>query len=257
MTGIIEILLKILPLITVIIVIIRIHLTITNKNEIDYLLTPKSTGLWEDFLDIIITTLILLFFIHVPSVTLKYSDLFSDFILNLLLIIDGIVILISGIIMLFYVVINYFKKIKKTRFINIVNFTILTGFLILSFCITNIKASYLLNLYKEKQYTLLLLIFSSIFIFYIILIYGLRGLYRLFNKPKLLSYKLEKIPANNIEEELKGLYLAYLFDSERHVMVSQPCDRKSIKLPAYVYYPKENSLVKYSREADPTQRRRR
>jgi hypothetical protein len=247
MSGIIEILLKVAPLITVILVLIRFNITTTNKTVIDILLTPKNTRDWEDFLESISISLILVLFLNIPSLFIDYSKV-SYSLQNLLLNIDVLLLLITGFFLLVSWSLSLFGVLLKTKLINVVIFTNLALILLLSFFNSALNQKNLFNYFTTKQHSKLLIVFGVIFVFYLVIFYCYRFVYKLFNKPRIPAYKIEKIPVNIVEEELKDLYFIYMFDSERHILTNYPVDRKSVSLPVYVYYPKENSLVKYKKD---------
>ncbi|MCY9658159.1 hypothetical protein P5G65_04670 [Paenibacillus chondroitinus] len=247
MSGIIEILLKVAPLITVAFVLIRFNITTTNKTVIDILLTPKNTSDWEDFLEIISVSLILVLTLNIPSLIFDSAE-FSKFIQDLFILTNLGSFLLTGIVLLACWIISLFGVSIKKRLINIIIFTNFALILIFSFLNTVLNKAYILQLFNTKQNSKLLVAVGIVYIFYIFLFYIYRFLYRLFNGPRIPAYKIEKTPVNLVEEELKDLYFIYMFDGERHIMANYPVSRKSVTFPAYVYYPKENSLVKYTKD---------
>lgn len=247
MSEIIEILLKVAPLITVILVLIRFNITTTNKTVIDSLLTPKNNRDWEDFLEIISVSLILVMTLNIPSLIFDYSKM-PSIIQNILIILDIILVFISGGFLLACRVLSLFGFQTKAKLINFVLFTNFASLLLFSFSNTSLNQKYLVGFFDTKQFSKLLIIMGVLFVFYVSLFYMYRFLYKLFNRPQIPAYKIEKIPVTLVEEELKDLFFIYMFDSERHILSKFPVDRKSVTFPVYVYYPKENSLVKYNKD---------
>ncbi|MDR6880385.1 hypothetical protein [Bacillus sp. 3255] len=247
MSGIIEILLKVAPLITVILVLIRFNITTTNKSVIDILLTPKNNRDWDDFLEIISVSLILVFALNILNLIIDYSVI-SIVVQNWLIILDFTFLLVTSLFILGCWVFSLFGKRIQLKIINFVLFANLASLMLLSLLNTTLSQKYLVNLFVTKQYSNLLIILGALFVFYVFLFYIYRFLYRLFNGPRIPAYKIEKIPVILIEEELKDLFFIYMFDSERHILSKFPVDRKSVTFPVYVYYPKENSLVKYNKD---------
>ncbi|RTE08640.1 hypothetical protein [Paenibacillus whitsoniae] len=247
MSGIIEILLKVAPLITVVLVLIRFNITTTNKTLIDLLLTPKNNRDWDDFLEIISVSLILILTLNVSSLIVDYSKLSSTFKISLISI-DGILFLISAFFLLVSWLLLLFRPQINIKLINFVFFTNFTSLLLFSFFNTALNQKYLISFYSGKQYSKLLIILGLFYVFYILIFYFYRLLYKAFNKPRVPAYKIEKIPVNQVEELLKELFFIYLLDSERHILSKFPVDRKKITLPVYVYYPKDNSLVEFKKD---------
>lgn len=247
MSGIIEILLKVAPLITVAFVLIKFNITSTNKTVIDILLTPKNNRDWDDFLEIISVSLILVLTIVIPSIFFDYSKM-SAMSQYIFITIDIGLIIITGIFLVVSWLLSLFGVLLRSKLVNFVIITSLALILFLSFFSSALNQKYLVNFFYTKQYSNLLVIIGSIFIFFTLLFYIYRFIYKSFNKPISPTYKIEKIPVNLVEEELKNLYFIYMFDSERHIMTNYPVNRKSVTFPAYVYYPKENSLVKYKKD---------
>ncbi|MGG1554577.1 hypothetical protein [Paenibacillus ferrarius] len=247
MPGIIEILLKIAPLITVVLVLIRFNITTTNKTLIDLLLTPKNNRDWDDFLEIISVSLVLVFALNILNLIIDYS-LVTNAIQNWLILLNFILLIVTSLFILVCWIFSLFGKRIQLKIINIALFTNLGSIMFLSLINTTLNRKYLIDLVDTKQNSKLLIILGVLFGFYVTLFYIFRILFKAFNKPRVHAYKIEKIPVNHVEELLKELFFIYLLDSERHILSKYPVNRKDVTLPVYVYYPKENSLVKFKKD---------
>lgn len=245
MNQILEVLVKLLSLLAILISIIRLFISIHNRSVLEIILTSNSTRKWEEIVEILLAVFFLAISLNLPVII---SDLvINENVLGYLVIIDLFVFVISlSIIMLYMVTYWITHRIKK--FVKIVNIAIFANMISVFFSSslgTILLKSNIVQLIKNNNYLELILIFLTIYIFFVSIFYLSRNAYVTFNGIKQVAYKVKLIDTNI----LNTLYFVFALDNDRHVFSNYPMNRTKISLPAYVYYPKEKVLYKYFKES--------
>jgi len=109
-------------------------------------------------------------------------------------------------------------------------------------------------LYKEQiinkiikdGYNFIYLIGLVTVVIVIIIFYLFIDIARYFKKKNIEGYKMEIIDVKSISE----LYFVYSIDSDIQVFHYNALNKKQLKLPAYIFYPKEKILYKIDKEKE-------
>ncbi|MNW44362.1 hypothetical protein D3C74_215930 [compost metagenome] len=235
-----EIIEKLPTLITVvgtIIVWVRLFIRTSNKTIVDMVVEPRNMNMWDKFIEIILLSSIMVIMFLLPM----FMSEINPRIFDVIMMVDIILYFITLIIILIYWVCSWFKQVKG----KVLNISIFTNYL-LTFCMPLILICYnkskVLNGVKEN-YIYGFIAFLALVAFHCILITFYPSVLRYFNKPEIKMYKLERIQTPH--DILQGLYLLYMLDNERHVLSENSNIAKIGDGDFYIYYPKENALIKY------------
>ncbi|MDQ0721913.1 hypothetical protein QF049_003174 [Paenibacillus sp. W4I10] len=234
---------KIMPLIVAAFAIARFMITTMNKSIIEIILTPNIKKHWEGFYELVVLSFIVTAGISVPGFI---KSPLSDQVINILFFIDLIIVFVTGITVFALLIINIWKDIsgkkKLIDFIVLGNFISIVSLMALSFTLYKVMNQVLI----DHQYSELLFVYMgcTFFIFSLFQLYSI--VYRTLTKPKKKIYQMESIESSKINEELKSLKFEFMLDDERHVLSGLSL-RSSLDLPLYIYYPKEEKLIKYFR----------
>lgn len=243
-----EFITKLLAIIGSIGITFKHFITITNKTEVETIFTPNQTRRWDEFLDFIFISLVntglLLFLTFLWIIPTEAS--WVKWIGNILPM--GIVVLMISTLLI--------KGIMLLRHLKPKNNGLLSKLIMITYFALHVLMLYvtLLNrsLFREKilktNYTFSAAYALCMFFFVILLTYSTRFVYKFFVQPPPPKFKVDKIEAAHITEELKNLYFIFAIDHETHVFSRFPTTRAKMKLPAYIFYPKENALYCYHKE---------
>lgn len=247
---------KIISASALLIPVFRLFYSISKKTELEIILTPKLRRIWEELIELIGLTFIVALtlcsfsFMDMNQTVANHIKGFFDwdivifFTTFVLLVISWVASEIVGLL-------KDSKKptIKKGGKVSkSVTILILINYLSIAamfFLMISYFKHHLIVQYTSRNYFYLvgpcIIIYLIIFIQF--QVYGY--LYRLFNYIKLAKYKMEKLEESTIEEHLNQLFFIFPIDDNRYVLSEKPYTKKELKLPAYVYYPKENLLFRY------------
>lgn len=248
----IDVIIKLIPLIAAIFAILRFIITTTNKSVVEILLTPNNKKNWEDFYELIIISLIVTAGISVPGF-IEFP--FSYQVLDILFIIDISMLFVTGITMIILWIISWFgdvsnrKKIIKSSVLG--NFLLVLLLMALIFSAIEKEIDKLIADHKTSE-LLIIYIVCVLFVFSLFQIYKI--VFKTLNKPKQNLYQIEAIESSMIIEELKSLKFEFMLDNERHVL-RKSTSRHPLEFPIFIYYPKENKLIKYIKINDLNKRK--
>jgi len=242
MWDFIDVMIKIMPLIVAAIAISRFMITTMNKSIIEIILTPNIKKHWEGFYELVVLSFIVTAGISVPGFV---KSPLSDQVINILFIIDLVIVIATGITVLVMLIVNNWKDMSGKK--KLIDFSVLGNFI----SIVSLMALIFTVLYKEMNQLLidhqnseLLFVYMGCTFFVLSLFQLYSIVYRTLSKPKKKIYQIESIESSKINEELKFLKFEFMLDDERHVF-STLSTRSSFDLPLYIYYPKEEKLIKY------------
>ncbi|MDP5276166.1 hypothetical protein [Chengkuizengella axinellae] len=237
-----------LPLLGIAIVVIRTITSVINKTVAEIILTPINKRSWEQFLEMIFICSTLIIFIHIPNYSLdnpiyKFIDRTISPIIVLIVLITTLFLVIVYIVSIFS---SIHSKLKKTTNIILVfNGLSVLVFTMLVSPIT--KNDFLLKYINNNLNTEIFLYLLVWIVAYYILLTVYRNIFLYFNKINPKVYKILKIPDEETEKILAELYFVYTIDQERHILKEYPhSNRTKGSFPLYVYYPKENKLIKFT-----------
>jgi len=235
-----EIIEKLPALITVvgtIIVWVRLFIRTSNKTIVDMVVEPRNVNMWDKFIEIILLSSLLVIMFLLPMFISEINPKIFD----VIMMVDIILFLITLTIILICWVCSWFKPVKG-RFLTI---SIVTNYLLV-FLMPLILICYNRNKVLngvEENYIYGFIAFLALVVFHCILITFYPLILRYFNKPEIKRYKLERIQTPH--DILQGLYLLYMLDNERHVLSENSNIAKIGDGDFYIYYPKEDALIKY------------
>jgi hypothetical protein len=227
----------IITILGAVVVWIRLFIRTTNKTIVDMIVESRSVKLWDEFLELVLLSSVLVIMLLVP---VFYMDM-PLIILTILLIVNLLFFFLSLLIVVGYWIFSFFKPVKG-KFLTI---CIITNYILLF-----IMPFILLKGEKEQligkitgNYIYAVIIAIALVAFHCLLLQMYPSILRSFNKPEIKKYQVERIvePAN----ELGRLYFLYMLDNERHVMSESANLKKISERPFYIYFPKENALIKY------------
>ncbi|NDI37241.1 hypothetical protein [Chengkuizengella sediminis] len=236
-----------LPILGIILVLIRTITSVINKTVAEIILTPINKRVWDNFIDILFISCIIIGFIHIINYNID-SPIFKT-IDKIITPITVFTILISILILVVVFIISIFSTLhfrlrKITNIILAINgisvlvFTVLIGM--------NTKNEYLTTNFYDNSNAKIFLYFIAWFIIYLTLLYTYISIFRYFNKINPKVYQILKISDDEIEKTLAELHFVYTIDHERHILKEYPhSNRTKNYFPFYVYYPKDNRLIKY------------
>lgn len=222
--------------------ITRLYITITAKTEIEIILTSNQNRRWElfleyNFISMIFTGLVVLILLFLKAPADK--ALFYKVFICLCIAIVGffiLIIILQGIRLLFP---------KKEMLKNIV-MTLIIVLYIAIFMLFSLFPIYFRSFLREKiiSHDLSFLTICTLVFFCGTLLntYGFIKWHRFVKKPASPKIKMTPIEPSEIRALLSSLYFTFTFDQDTQVYSPYPVNRAKIKLPLYVFYPKENAL---------------
>ncbi|GIP33505.1 hypothetical protein [Paenibacillus sp. J2TS4] len=252
MEGILEgiKILSALPAITAIIGIIKFFNRVLNRNELENHVTEYDKKTWESFGEVLIICILLVLGVNVPVLLLDTNNPLFSKLAGILFFISFPVLIITtvttGLISLYFNIVKFFKK----EFLNNLMHVIIPKIpypLLFSLMLTNVSYS-ILHLPEKVTSDFLVGYITVIYIIYTALILLSINTLKYIAKPSIAAVKVEAIHDALIEKVLTKLCFIYALDNERHVMSHVTVKKNELVLPAYIYYPKENRLIKYYRE---------
>lgn len=241
MWDLVDVIIKITPLIAATFAIVKFIISTMNKSIIEIVLTPNQKKHWESFYELVVISFIVTAGVSVPGFI---EPLLSNQLIDIFLLIDLVLIIVTAVTVIILWIVSWFKDINGRR---IIEFSVLGNFLsvlLLMALIFSALAKEINKLIIEHKISDLLIIYilGAFFVFSLFQVYGL--VYKYLNKPKKNIYQIEPIDSSKIGEELKSLKFEFMFDDERHVL-SKLSTRSHLDFPIFIYYPKENKLIKY------------
>lgn len=241
MWDLVDVIIKITPLIAAVLAIVKFIISTINKSIIEIVLTPNPKKHWEGFYELVVISLIVTAGVSAPGFA---EPPLSNQVIDKFFIIDLILIAVTVVTVIILLIMRFFKDINGRM---IIKFSVVGNFLsVLLFMalIFSALAKEINKLIIEHKISDLLIIYilCAVFIFSLFQLYGL--VYKYLNKPKKNIYQIEPIDSSNIGEELKSLKFEFMLDDERHVL-SKLSTRSHLDFPIFIYYPKENKLIKY------------
>lgn len=240
----IDLLIKIFSIVASLGLLLKIFLTITNKTEIEIIFTPHNMRIWESFIERIFLSLLMTALITIGTVIVslpnnKYTNYFGYALLGVILISLATLFLLKPIMYLSN------KKPKPNGIMaNTIFFNLFCVTIFICFININTRGDYRKGFFESDYVYLISFILLNFFILFCCL-YIYRSLFQYIIRPTPAKYRVKKIINNNINEELDKLFFIFMLDSERHVFSRFPTTKNKMKLPAYIYYPKENVLYYY------------
>ena len=243
MDASLEVLIKLLSLVAIIIATIKIWIKIMNRSIIEIILASSANKQWDDFVEVLFAVLFLICSSTVPFTVLDLQ--ISNTVMGLLIMLNLSVFVVSVLFLaicgVIYFISNRFKTLLKTInvFVSINMFSIFTSL----FLGTISYRSQILAQIDSNNYSKLSLAFCIVYIFFIVAFYFYRSVHIYFNGSQNAAYKVEEIDSKEISE----LCFIFALDNERHIFIDRPLKRNKLKLPVYLYYPKEKVLYKYSK----------
>ncbi|SHE15185.1 Uncharacterised protein [Chlamydia abortus] len=245
MVDILVSVISLLPVVTVFIGVIKFINRVLNRNELEKYITMYDKITWENNAEILLACLFMVLGVNIPvlvfdiSVPAKLAEVI--FICSSMLLL--ITVILIGLIGLPF---EKFKFINQNKIIHDIipkiPFTLL-----LTLILANVSYS-ILHLPEKVTSNFLVGYITVIYIIYTALIFVSLNTLNFIAKPSISAIKVEAIPDALIENVLTKLCFIYALDNERHVMSHVPVKKDELVLPAYIYYPKENRLIKYYRE---------
>lgn len=243
MWDFIDVMIKIIPLIAAVLAIVRFIISTMNKSIIEIILTPNSKKHWEDFYELVVISLIVTAGVSVPGFI---ESPFSNQVANIIFLVDLSLMIVTGITVIILWIVSWFKDISSKR---VIEFSVLGNFLsvlLLMVLIFSALDKEINKLIIEHDISELMIIYiiCAFFVFSLFQLYRL--VYKTLNKSKKIIYQIESIDPSLINEEIKNLKFEFMLDDERHVL-SKSSNRSYLDLPIFIYYPKEDKLIKYFR----------
>ncbi|MGM1023702.1 MAG: hypothetical protein ACQEXV_24975 [Bacillota bacterium] len=216
---------------------IKLFIKTSKKTLVDNAIEVRSINLWEKFLEHILISFVIVVLLLTPVVT---ADI-SIFGLELIFIGTFLIFLISALIIIIYFIRFLCKGFKS----KILNASILINFITIIFLPFQglkiiINVDLLNKLSSDYIITFFVIVLLVSYIALVLAAYP--KLFRFFNKKEHKLLKIEII--SNQIEKLQTLNFHYMIDSERHVL-SEHNNIEKINDSFYIYYPKENVLIKY------------
>lgn len=245
----IDLVIKIFSIVASLGLLLKIFLTITSKTEIEIIFTTQNTRIWESFIEKTFLSLLMTTFITVGTAVVSFQNRkIINYLGNTLL---WIILISLAVLFLLKLIMYLIKKKPKPNGVmaNIIFLNLFSLTLFICFININARSAYR-NIYFEGDYVLLIVYFVLIFLILFSCLYIYRSLFQFIISPAPTKYRVKKIIYNNINEELDKLYFIFMLDNERHVFSRFPTTKNKMKLPAYIYYPKENALYYYHLEKD-------
>lgn len=244
MSDSLEELVKIISIITALVACVRLIISISNRSVIEIILISKSTRAWEDFIEVLLALLFIIVSLTFPVLFLKLE--MNESILGFLMVCMSILFVCSLLIIIGYSITYFFtNKIKK--YVEVLKKCVLTNMisllLICYFAIFSLKSEILIKI-NSKDLGDVIYGFVSLYVFLVFAFYIYRNIYAYYNGVKNVAYKVELIDSN----QLKELYYIFALDTDRLIFANYPVSKKSLTLPVYLYYPKEKSLYRFSKE---------
>lgn len=198
---------------------------------------PRNVSMWDQFIEVVLLSSLLVLFLLIPLIVPDYSPT----LLNILMLVDLVLFFVSFVVILIYCFFSLFKRVKG----RILFFTVVSNYLLvflMPFILLLLNREQVLRELKEN-YLYGLFAFFGLVIFHCMLIWFYPSVLRYFNKPEIKKYQLERIQQPS--DILGNLYLLYMLDNERHVLSENYTIDKIGNQPFYIYFPKENALIKY------------
>jgi hypothetical protein len=237
MQEIIEKLPAIITIVGTVIVWIRLFMRTSNKTIVDMVVEPRNTSMWDKFIEIVLLSSLLVLTFLIPMLVPDFTPMA----LNILMVIDLILFFASFIVILIYWVCSWFKQVKG----KILTLSVVSNYLLaflMPFILLLLTRDQAIKELKEN-YLYGFIAFFGLVIFHCILITFYPSVLRYFHKPEIKKYQLERIQSPH--DILQSLYLLYMIDNERHVLSENPSINKIGDGPFFIYFPKENALIKY------------
>ncbi|MCM3634258.1 hypothetical protein [Paenibacillus camelliae] len=240
MSDSLEVLLKMFSVITVLLPIIRLFIIMQNRSIVEYVILPHKTREWESFLELVFLSAVIVIACTVPVLTLTFN--ISIELITILILTNSFFILCAhGCAFVFWIISLFTSKIKK--YSNIINNILFTDFilhLILLTLITILYKEEILNKVIKENFNYIYLLGLVTIVIVILLFCVFRDIARYFKEKNIEGYKMEIMDVENINE----LYFVYSIDNDIQVFHSYALSKKQLKLPAYIFYPKEKLLYK-------------
>ncbi len=193
--------------------------------------------MWDKFIEVVLLSSLLVLFLLIPIIVPDYSPA----ILNILMIVDLVLFFVSSVVIVIFWFLSLFKRVKG----RILSFTVVSHYLLvflMPFILLLLNREHVLREVKEN-YLYALFAFFGLVVFHSMLISFYPAVLRYFNKPEIKKYRLERI--HQPSDILGNLFLLYMLDNERHVLSENSNLNKIGNGPFYIYFPKENALIKY------------
>lgn len=221
---------------------------IFNRNELERHIVQYDKKKWEDFGEILLICLFLVLGVNAFVILPEFPFLAKVAIVLLPYSSWGLIItvLVVGLISLYYQIPKFIRKDFLSRFVYVL--TSKMPFILLFFVIiTNAAYSALLsNVDEVVPLETWLIYLTTVYIMYVAMILISLSNLKYIATPSSAAIKVQVI--SSPEKKLKDLCFIYSMDNERHVMSYVPVKKNKLVLPAYIYFPKENRLIKYYRE---------
>ncbi|MEY8745677.1 hypothetical protein AB9M62_41250 [Bacillales bacterium AN1005] len=226
----------IVSIMTVFFLFIKTFIKTFNKTIIDYTMEVRNISLWEKFLEHILTSFVLVVLLLIPIFIVELSTFTAYFIFYATV----FIFLISGLIITIYLIRFMFKGFHS-KVLNVFVFINFISVIFMPFQV--IKTLNMDALYKLLSNYIVSFLVLSVLVTYIAFTLDIYPkLFKYFNKKESKKLKIKVIadPSN----ELETLHFHYMLDSERHVL-SESRKLEKINDSFFIYYPKENVLLKY------------
>ena len=244
MSQTLEVLVQFVSILAIIIACVRFFIKIANRSIFEIILVSNNTRMWEDFVEILFAVLFLMLLQTIPVIFTDFR--ISNVVLGIITFIDLVTFSISFIVLFIYGIFRFFSNWIK-RFSRVVNIALSINMIsVFASCslITFSFKSEILQKVEKNEFSDLVLSYLLIYISYLLVLFLYRNVYLYFNGRKQVAYKVEISDINILD----SLYFIFALDNDRHVLTNYPVNRKKLSLPAYLYYPREKILYKYTKE---------
>lgn len=253
MENIPEITTTIIALISAAMIIAKPMVSISNKTEVELILTPNQTRRWEHFLDHVLISLVLTMLIVLGTILCKLP--LQSRLLNWISIAQ--IIITPGLIVIIGITKGVMKLIRiKPKQDGFLAKLIMSGYIFIflfGFHLTLHNRSMLREKVIHFDYKFLAIVLFIIYFYSLIFSFLTLLIYRSFINPPPPKYKVIKFDALTIADELNKLYFIFALDQDTQVFSRFPTTRAEMKLPAYLFYPKECTLYCFQNEDLPSE----
>lgn len=223
------------------IVVVRNWIEIYNRTIVETIVLPIRKKKWEDFLERVILIFILVLALSVPVIVGKNS-INLDLIYLGIMVTFTIIVIILFILVIFFILSFFMIYSKKIRGVitNIILSKLMLSFLLIP------QITYLIKRdYEDSNAHIniieLIVLYLGISITYLIMFFVAIKFANYFNKNKISTYKIQIIE----NEELNNLVYLFSLSDDIQVLYKYPVKLKDIKLPFYIFYPKEKCLYMF------------
>lgn len=253
---------SIISILSISFVIIKIFFKVLNKKPFEKMLTPKYEAVWEDFLEIIFTSLIFTFGLMSAgySIGVRFNPLGNVWLILLLQLVWIIIIAVCFIIMAI-ISIPKFKSLIKQGYTSkkIIKCSLLLSYVGIFFTVLIIMSFYVSNALEEdvslyNQLPVMFFFGITNVILFTISVATVRLINRalhLFNMQREI-YKVSKIDSNQVN----NLYFIYAMKEDIHILRETKDLNDNDLSVVFVYYVKEDILLKYQKQSIITTKKR-